>query len=113
MKRVVFAVWVSVKLITTNQRNYDILYFLEARYAIEKRIPVIPCIMEKNFRPKGGLGIIKNDLKHIEFFSEEEFEESMKKLINEIDYIERFSGNLLNISDLFYHCFLIQLCYFS
>ncbi|CAF4197937.1 unnamed protein product [Rotaria socialis] len=26
---------------------------MEAKYAIEKRIPVIPCMMEENFRPKG------------------------------------------------------------
>ncbi|CAF3575151.1 unnamed protein product [Rotaria socialis] len=62
---------------------------MEAKYAIEKRIPVIPCMMEENFRPKGGLGIIKSDLKHIEFFYEDKFDESMEKLISEIKFFAR------------------------
>ncbi|CAF1501347.1 unnamed protein product [Rotaria sordida] len=64
----------------------------EAKYATEKRISVIPCIMEEGFRPLGGLGIIKGDLKHIEFFNEDKFDESLEQLINEINCIERKLG---------------------
>ncbi|CAF1404386.1 unnamed protein product [Adineta steineri] len=35
---------------------------LEAKYAIERKIPVIPCMMEEAYRPSGSLGIIKSDL---------------------------------------------------
>ncbi|CAF4680795.1 unnamed protein product [Rotaria sp. Silwood1] len=33
---------------------------MEAKYATERRIPIIPCIMEEGFRPIGGLGIIND-----------------------------------------------------
>ncbi|CAF3314990.1 unnamed protein product [Rotaria sp. Silwood2] len=62
---------------------------MEAKYATERRIPVIPCMMEEDFKPHGGLGIIKSDLKHIEFFYEDKFDESFEKLIEEIIHIEK------------------------
>ena len=45
-------------------------------------------MMEENFRPRGGLGIIKCDLKHTEFFYEEQFDDNFETLINEINAIE-------------------------
>lgn len=44
--------------------------------------------MEDNFIPCGGLGIIKRDLKHIEFFYEDKFDEKFEELIGEINAIE-------------------------
>ncbi|CAF3874731.1 unnamed protein product [Rotaria sp. Silwood1] len=60
----------------------------EAKYAVEKKIPVIPCMVEKTFRPSGGLGIIKSDLKHIKLFDEDKFDENFEELIDEINAIE-------------------------
>ncbi|CAF1099302.1 unnamed protein product [Rotaria sp. Silwood1] len=60
----------------------------EAKYAVERKIPVIPCMVEKTFRPSGGLGIIKSDLKHIELFDEDKFDEKFEELIDEINAIE-------------------------
>ncbi len=45
-------------------------------------------MMEEKFRPRGVLGFIKSDLKHIEFFDEEKFDESFEELISEIDAIQ-------------------------
>ncbi|CAF1471326.1 unnamed protein product [Adineta steineri] len=94
----------------------------EAKYAIERKIPVIPCMMEEAYRPSGGLGIIKSDLKHIEFFDENKFEEKFEELINEINTIEAGLGmrtvavNDINFRDRFNvfiaeHIALIQNCH--
>jgi hypothetical protein len=66
--------------------------FLEANYAIERKIPVIPCMMQESFIPRGGLGIIKADRKHITFFYEDKFDENFDELIGEIDAIEAGLG---------------------
>ncbi|CAF1366005.1 unnamed protein product [Adineta steineri] len=95
---------------------------LEAKYAIERKIPVIPCMMEEAYRPCGSLGIIKSDLKHIEFFDENKFEEKFEELINEINAIEAGLGmrtvavNDINFRDHFNafvaeHIALIQNCH--
>ena len=44
-------------------------------------------MMEEQFRPRGGLGLIKSDLKHIEFYDENKFDESFEELTTEIDAI--------------------------
>jgi hypothetical protein len=49
-------------------------------------------MMEEGFRPRGGLGIIKCDLLHIEFFHEDKFDESFERLIAEINFIEKKLG---------------------
>ncbi|CAF3885218.1 unnamed protein product, partial [Adineta steineri] len=95
---------------------------LEAKYAIERKIPVIPCMMEEAYRPSGSLGIIKSDLKHIEFFDENKFEEKFEELINEINAIEAGLGmrtvaaNDMNFRDRFNafvaeHIAMIQNCH--
>jgi hypothetical protein len=49
-------------------------------------------MMEENYRPCGGLGFIKSDLKHIEFFDEDKFDESFVELTSQIDAIEAGSN---------------------
>jgi CRISPR/Cas system CSM-associated protein Csm4 (group 5 of RAMP superfamily) len=49
-------------------------------------------MMEETFRPRGDLGIIKSDLKHIEFFDEDKFEENFEELTSEINAIEAESN---------------------
>jgi hypothetical protein len=66
----------------------DAAYFLEAKYATETKVPVIPCMMEKKYRPRGGLGFMKSDLKHIRFFDDDKFDESFVELTSQINAIE-------------------------
>ena len=49
-------------------------------------------MMEANFIPSGGLGIIKGDLKCIEFFNEDKFDEKFEELIRAINAIEARLG---------------------
>lgn len=44
-------------------------------------------MMEEQFRPRGGLGLIKSDLKHIEFYDDDKFDESFEELTTEIDAV--------------------------
>lgn len=44
-------------------------------------------MVEKDYRPRGGLGIIKCDRKHIEFFDETKFDENFEELTRQIDII--------------------------
>ncbi len=69
-------------------KDYWQKLFLEAKYAQESNIPLIPCMMEENYRPRGGLGIITSDLKYIEFFDDSKFEESFEELTRQINAIE-------------------------
>ncbi len=45
-------------------------------------------MMEDKYRPRGGLGFIKSDLKHIEFFDDNKFDESFEELTSQINAIE-------------------------
>jgi hypothetical protein len=49
-------------------------------------------MMEDKFIPRGGLGIIKSSLKHVEFFYEDKFNEKFEELISEINAIEAGLG---------------------
>jgi hypothetical protein len=44
-------------------------------------------MMEETFRPCGGVGTIKADTKHIEFFNEDNFEKNFEQLITAINGI--------------------------
>ena len=58
-------------------------------------------MMEKEFRPRGGLGLIKSDLKHIEFFDEDKFDESFDELTSEINAIRAGSRTTASKRKLF------------
>ncbi|CAF3630830.1 unnamed protein product [Rotaria socialis] len=60
----------------------------EACYAIEKRIPYIPCRMEAGFDPTGWLGITITDHVYCDFSSLNDFNKALEKLIRQIKNFE-------------------------
>jgi hypothetical protein len=68
-------------------RNNE-LFFLEAIYTFEKHIDFIPCRLEASYKPDGWLRIVISDRLYIDFSSPNDFDDSFKKLVDEIKYIE-------------------------
>ncbi|CAF2156444.1 unnamed protein product, partial [Rotaria magnacalcarata] len=60
----------------------------EACYAIEKRIPYIPCRMEAEFDPTGWLGITIADHVYCDFSSPNDFNKALEKLMRQIKNFE-------------------------
>ncbi|CAF3375537.1 unnamed protein product [Rotaria sp. Silwood1] len=76
---------------------------MEAKYATERRIPIIPCIMEEGFRPIGGLGIINdfftyNQLVHF-IILENDFRKVLHQLIQEFspETLQSFQNSQFNV----------------
>lgn len=61
----------------------------EAKYATEKQVKFIPCLMEKSFRAESWLGIIKGSSLHVDFSIPDQFDEAFQELIRLITVIEK------------------------
>ena len=59
---------------------------LEAEYSLNLNKPIIPLLMEKSYTPDGWLGILSGSSVSIDF-TKKEFDESFKRLYEEIKYI--------------------------
>ncbi len=69
--------------LTNNQ-----FFCLEATYAFAKRIDLIPCRLQESYEPDGWLGSLALTRIYIDFSPPNDFDETFKKLITEIEYIK-------------------------
>ena len=56
----------------------------ECEYACDRRKPIIPLLLEHNYRADGWLGIVKGTKLHFDFSREKYFSSSMKGLLKEV-----------------------------
>ena len=61
------------------------MYFIaEAEYAARLKKPIIPLLMEANFKPEGWLGILQGTLLYTDMSSDDKMTTGIEKLIKEL-----------------------------
>ncbi|CAF1262532.1 unnamed protein product [Rotaria magnacalcarata] len=87
----------SIVLLLTNREYQGSHYcMMEAKYAVQKKIPYIPCHMEKDFKPSSDLAMIETDRKYVEFFPEKDFDASLRDLLAEIESMNEIENQTAN-----------------
>ena len=59
-------------------------FFSEATYAREEGKLIIPLKMEKDFKPKGWLGLLQSDKKWFDFSGKYPFEDKFEELVKDL-----------------------------
>ena len=58
---------------------------LEIQYAQTKKIPIIPCRMQKDYQPNAAPGFIASDHIYFDLYDEQKLNENFHRLTNAID----------------------------
>ncbi|CAF3993821.1 unnamed protein product [Adineta steineri] len=85
-----YKVWMNVEHMFDDILYYESdSYRLKAEYAVKNLIKCTPCLMEEKFQPRSWLGVIKGSNVHVDFSSQDDFDESFEQLIRQITFIEK------------------------
>ena len=76
-----------------------ILNYLEAEYAFQLKKPIIPLLVEKNYKADGWLDNICGEKLRIEFTDKELFKNGMNRLIKEIGDRGKIGNEMIGPND--------------